>query len=226
MLYFADFFDNKTMEHKLNKENKPVQPLQVGITGGIGSGKTTACKIFESFGIPVYNADERAKQIMVEDEDLKQEIVKNFGVNAYFPDGQLNREFLANIVFNEPGRLKILNSLVHPAVGLDGLKWHQSQTGVPYTIREAALLIESGSYKMMDYLILVTAPEQVRIERVMTRDNTTEAAVLARMEKQMPEQEKATYADFCINNDSRSSLIKQVFEIHQQLKKLAAPEPH
>ena len=201
--------------HQLESLVKP--PLQIGLTGGIGSGKTTVCKIFEQIGIPIYYADDRAKQLMVEDGRIIKQIIELFGQDAYLQAGGLNRAFIAGIVFNDPKKLQALNSIVHPAVGKDGTEWHHQQIGVPYTIREAALMIESGNYKAMDKLIVVSAPKQLRIERVMKRDNVNEVAVLARMNQQLAEEEKMKFADFRIINDWRASLIKQVWKIHQQL---------
>lgn len=195
--------------------------LQVGITGGIGSGKTTVCQLFETLGIPVYYADIRAKELMVEDPDLAAAIRNTFGEKAYTPEGQLDRAFLAGIVFKDPEKLAQLNGLVHPAVGRDSERWQARQQGVPYTLREAALIYESGSFKHLDKVIVVTAPRELRLQRVMKRDNTSRSAIEARMSKQMPEEEKAARADFIINNDGKHSLIRQVLEIHRQLLHLA-----
>lgn len=190
---------------------------QIGITGGIGSGKTTVCNIFEYFGIPVYYADDRAKYLMTNDTDLVEAIKESFGEDAYFDDGSLNRAYLGNIVFSNPQKLKVLNGLVHPAVHKDGAMWHSLQRDVPYTLNEAALMVESGGYKRMDKLIVVTAPEELRIERVMKRDKTTAAAVRARMNNQLSEEEKVLHADHVIYNDGSHSLIEQVFIIHRRL---------
>ena len=191
--------------------------LKVGITGGIGSGKTTVCKIFETLGIPVYYADERAKRLMTEDMELVAAIKKLFGEDAYFPDGNLDRGFIASIVFNDRKILDRLNDLVHPVVAKDGEKWHLEQQDVPYTLKEAALLIESGSHLLLDKIITVTAPLELRIQRVMARDKAERAAVEARINKQMPESEKVKIADFVIKNDGSMSLIKQVLKIHTDL---------
>ena len=144
---------------------------RIGITGGIGSGKTTVCKIFESLGIPVYYADDRAKVLMTENKKLVDEIKKLIGDKSYFEDGSLNRQYIASVVFKNKNKLEQLNSLVHPAVAKDGILWQQSQSVVPYTLKEAALLIESGSFQALDYLITVWAPKETRIQRVIKRDN-------------------------------------------------------
>jgi len=189
---------------------------KIGITGGIGSGKTTVCKIFESLDIPVYYADDRAKAIMVEDADLVKGIKNVLGDESYFEDGTLNRQHLASIVFHDAEKLKQLNALVHPAVAKDTIRWQQSQSLVPYTLKEAALLIESGGYQALDYLITVWAPREVRIQRVLKRDNTTRTEVEARMNKQMPEFEKLKTAHFVIINDGERSLVEQVVKLHRR----------
>lgn len=193
--------------------------LKVGITGNMGSGKTTVCQIFEVLGIPVYYADERAKQLMVEEEDLVAGIKALFGPEAYHDDGSLNRDHIARKAFSDPDKLKQLNGLVHPAVARDTLRWQagQEKKKVPYTLREAALLYESGSDKWLDKIIVVSAPENIRIQRVMKRDRSSEKEIKARMDKQMPEAEKVARADFVIQNDGSRSLIEQVIHIHQQL---------
>jgi len=208
------------MEKDNSLKKQSLKPLLIGITGGIGSGKTTVCKIFEFLGIPVYYADDRAKKIMVENPYVIEKIIDEFGADSYFADGKLNRAFIANIVFNDAKKLNVLNNIVHPAVREDGQTWHQSLGNVPYAIKEAALMIESENYQLMDKLVLVTAPEQMRIKRVMLRDSTSKKEVISRMKKQMPELEKIAYANYIIRNDGTKSLIKQVFGIHQELKGL------
>ncbi|RMF24535.1 MAG: dephospho-CoA kinase [Bacteroidetes bacterium] len=203
-------------------EQKP-GPLKVGITGGIGSGKTTVCRIFELLGVPVYYADERAKWLMTHDPELRHRIRERFGTEAYLPDGTLNRAFLAKQVFHDPEKLRGLNALVHPAVHADAARWHleQSRKGASYTLREAALLFESGSYRHLDRMIVVTAPEELRIRRVMQRDGVSREAVRARMRHQWPEAEKAARADFLIQNDGEHLLLPQVLRVHRDLLNLA-----
>lgn len=191
--------------------------LKIGITGGIGSGKTTVCKMFEILGIPVYYADSRAKALMTEDPHLVAQIKNLLGKKVYRKDGSLDRKRIAKIVFNDKEKLSQLNALVHPAVAIDGDRWHKSQTNVPYTLKEAALLVESGSYKSMDYLISVWAPKELRIERVQIRDNASREEVEARIDKQMPEIEKLIAADLVIINDEKTSLIEQIVTIHKFL---------
>ncbi|MDC3210139.1 MAG: dephospho-CoA kinase [Saprospiraceae bacterium] len=191
---------------------------RIGITGGIGSGKTTVCKIFESLGIPVYYADDRAKVLMTENKKLVDEIKKLIGDKSYFEDGSLNRQYIASVVFKNKNKLEQLNSLVHPAVAKDGILWQQSQSVVPYTLKEAALLIESGSFQALDYLITVWAPKETRIQRVIKRDNITRHEVEARIDKQIPEFEKLRLAQFVIINDGKKSLVQQVQKLHQRFK--------
>jgi dephospho-CoA kinase len=193
--------------------------LKIGITGGIGSGKSTVCRLFEKLGIPIYFADDRAKWLMNSQEDLKEKLILNFGSLVYNEAGELDRGYLANIVFNDNAKLEILNGIVHPAVFEDGVKWQEKQEalGVKYTLKEAALLFETGSYLGLDKIIVVTAPEEVRIKRVMARDNITEEEVMARINKQMPQAEKEKKADFIITNIAWESLNIQASAIHEDL---------
>ncbi len=195
-----------------------MKKLKVGITGGIGSGKTTVCKIFETLGIPVYYADDRAKALMVEDEKLITNIKNLFGEEAYLPDGELNRKHIADIAFHNPLKLKELNAVVHPAVLEDGNRWHAEQKDAPYTLKEAALIFESDSYQHLDKIITVFAPQNVRLERVLLRGgNLTKEDIEARMSKQLPEEEKMKRANFIIYNDGEQALIPQVMKIHRLL---------
>lgn len=189
---------------------------KVGITGGIGSGKTTVCHIFATLGIPVYSADERAKILMTEDDELRAQITHIFGTEAYLADKTLNRKHLSSIVFGDKDKLKALEAVVHPAVHRDGENWHNAQENVPYTLKEAALLIENGSYKEFDEMIMVYTPEETRIERVMVRDKTTREAVEARIKAQMSDEEKVKLCDYVIYNDGKKA-IQQVLEVHEIL---------
>jgi len=203
------------MPDKLNTSNC----LRAGITGGIGSGKTTVCHIFETLGIPVYDADYWAKWLITNDPEVKQAITGLFGPEAYLPDGAYNRALVAGIVFQAPAKLAALNAAVHPAVERHARAWHdeQAQKGAPYTLKEAALLVENGSHQFLDMLIVVTAPEELRIRRVMERDGISETAVRARMANQLPEAEKVRVADFVIVNDGAQSLVQQVWAVHRVL---------
>jgi len=188
--------------------------LLIGITGGIGSGKTTVCKIFESMGIPTFNADIVSKTIMSTDLKLIAAIKEAFGNEIYSDTDELNRAELASIVFSDQKALNLLNSLVHPAVIQASIEWANAQTG-PYALRESALLFESGAYKQCDYNVLVSSPEEIRVERVMKRDDVDEQSVRSRMSKQMKEDEKAKLADFTIVNDEKTALVPQVLKLHE-----------
>jgi dephospho-CoA kinase len=193
---------------------------RVGVTGGIGSGKTMVCRIFQdALGIPVFYADHWAKMLIEEDPDLRQGVINLFGPEAYDLEGRYNRTLVASIVFREPEKLAALNALVHPAVENAAQEWHlkQSELGVSYTIKEAALLVESGSYQHLDFLLVVTAPEQLRLERVMQRDGLNAEQVLARMRRQLPESDKLALADFVVQNDGSRMLLPQIWQIHQQI---------
>ena len=192
--------------------------LKVGITGGIGSGKTTVCKIFEVLGIPIYYADDKAKHLMVADETLVAQIKEEFGEESY-SNGQLNREYLAEKVFNDKFALSKLNALVHPAVFKDVQKWMRNFESQPYVLEEAALLFETGSYKMLDRVISVYAPIEERITRLKARDNATYEQVIARMKFQYSDEEKRDKADYVIYNDGSHKLIPQVLAIHHILLK-------
>jgi dephospho-CoA kinase len=189
--------------------------LKVGITGGIGSGKSTVAKIFAVLGVPVYYADDASKRIMNADPDVIQSIIKHFGQVSY-TDGVLNRSFLAAQVFNSKEKLELLNSLVHPATIIDADKWLQAQKA-PYVIKEAALLFESGSYAALDYVIGVSAPYPLRLSRTMARDGVDRAQVMARMNRQIDENIKMKLCDFIIYNDEVQLLIPQVLALHEKL---------
>lgn len=189
----------------------------IGITGGIGSGKTTTCQIFEQIGVPVYYADVRAKQLMAQGP-LKSKIIQAFGERAYH-NGQLDRAYLAKEVFNSKERLSVLNGLVHPAVADDFEEWLEENEKASYVLKEAAILFESGAHQAVDYTVLVIAPEEVRINRVVERDGTTHDEVMQRMKSQWTQERKAKLADFIINNSGSELLIPQVLELHQKFSK-------
>lgn len=192
-------------------------PLQIGVTGGIGSGKSLVCKIFHCLGAPVYDADSHAKELMTTDGILVSEIKKEFGVLSYNVDGSLNRAYLSSTVFNDPERLKALNSLVHPRVGKDYKQWLEQQKMHSYVLKEAALLFESGSYQLLDKVIVVHANQKLRLQRVLKRDHhRTADQVLTIMKNQMSEEEKLKRADFMIRNDETTLLIPQVVSLHQR----------
>jgi dephospho-CoA kinase len=191
--------------------------MLIGITGGIGSGKSTVAKIFNILGIPIYSADDRAKWLMANDTDLKDQIISSFGKESYFEDGSLNRSYLASRVFNDEEKVSIINSLVHPAVKKDFEKWVLKQNS-PYVLKEAALLFETGSYMDLDKVINVSAPLKIRINRIMLRDpQRSENQINDIINKQLPDEEKNLKADFVIKNSDNRLLIPQVMQIHQLL---------
>ena len=189
--------------------------LKVGLTGGIGSGKTTVAEIFASFGIPVYNSDDRAKYLMESDASLRNAIIENFGEESYRSEG-LNRLYLSQEVFSDKSKLQKLNSLVHPVVSDDFNAWCKEQSA-PFILKEAAILIESGAYKGLDKIIVVTASENTRIDRVIDRDKVKAGEVRHRMNNQMTDSARLEYADFVIDNDGKEMLISQVKEIFSSL---------
>lgn len=196
--------------------------LKVGITGGIGSGKSVVCRVFALLGIPVYDSDHRAKWVMAHDPVLRQELIRAFGESTYDAAGHLNRPYLANLVFNQPQQLAVLNSLVHPRVKADFESWTKAAHQAPYILKEAALMYESQAHKQVQRIITVSAPEEVRIARVLRRDpHRKEADVKAIIDKQLPEAERQARADFVIQNDERQLIIPQVLTIHRQLLELA-----
>lgn len=190
--------------------------LKIGITGNIGSGKTTVSKLFELIGIPVFYADDAAKILMVTDEVLIAGIKQTFGAKSYLDDKTLNRKHIADIVFNDEAQLAKLNALVHPAVfrAFDSWAEQEIKDGVPYVLKEAAVLFESSSYKFCDKTIMVTAPLDLRIKRVMHRDNITRQEVLNREARQFPEEKKIQLADYVIKNDESELVIPQVLKLH------------
>ena len=193
--------------------------IKIGLTGGIGSGKSTVAQIFEVIGIPVYYADAASKRLMSEDDELKNKIKRAFGEESYINDN-LNRRYLSGIIFKDPAKTKLLNSLVHPATIKDAAAWMQMQS-TPYVIKEAALIFESGSNKDLDYVIGVKSPAELRIKRAMVRDNISAAQVQARIDRQMDEEEKMRLCDYVIVNDEHQMLIPQVLALHEIFLKLA-----
>ena len=189
--------------------------MVVGLTGGIGSGKSTIAKAFAALGIAVFNSDEQAKALIANNAQVKKRIMAAFGEEAY-QNGEYNRAYIAQIVFNNSEKLAILNGIVHPALAKYFNQWAKKQTS-PYVLKEAAILFESGSYKDCNYIITVTAPEQVRIARVMARDHCTEAQVHARMAQQWSDAQRIALSDAVIENIDLESAKEQVKRIHFQL---------
>lgn len=194
---------------------------KIGITGGIGAGKSLICKLFELLGIPNYPADFRAKWLQENDSELIVQIKENFGEKSYLPEGQLNRTYLSEQVFADDNKLEQLNSLVHPAVAKDFENWCQQHQQKPYILKEAALLFESGSYQKLDATINVHAAAELRLQRTLSRDpHRKENDVLTIMNKQLSDAERLKLADYIIYNDESKSIIKQVISLDHQLKGL------
>lgn len=191
--------------------------IKVGITGGIGSGKTTVCKVFRVLGIPVFEADTTAKQLMNTDAELRKNLIGLFGTAVYQPDQTIDRKYLAGIVFTNPSLLAQLNELVHPVVRKAFEEWYLIQHS-PYVLHEAAILFESGFYHMMDKTITVVTSEKQRIERVVKRDRLTVELVKQRMKNQWSDDEKIKLADFVIGNNDRELIIPQIVEIDKKIR--------
>lgn len=189
----------------------------IGITGGIGSGKSTVCKVFKLLGVPVFEADIVAGKLINSNSEIRNELVQLFGNDIYSTDKKLNRKKLAELIFNSDVLLEKVNNIVHPAVRNEFLNWIKQQKPA-YVIHEAAILFESGFYKMMDFTILVSASEELRLERVMMRDNISREQVMARMAKQWTDAEKRKLATLELVNDNKNLLIPQIIEIDKKLK--------
>jgi dephospho-CoA kinase len=190
--------------------------IKVGVTGGIGSGKSMVCEVFARLGIRVYHADDQAKILMNDAIHIRQQLTEKFGQEIY-KDNQLNRPLLANIIFNDKAAITFVNSIVHPAVADNFEAWCASEVPGPYVIEEAALLFESGAYNLMDKMVTVCAPFDVRLKRVMLRDNVTEEQVLRRMNNQLSEGERLKQSDFVVYNDEKTSILEQVLKLHKLL---------
>lgn len=194
------------------------KPPYIGLTGGIGAGKSTVAHVFRSLGIPVYLADDRAKWLTANDELIRSKVSKHFGTAAFQEEGTLNRSYLAKQIFNDPEKARLLESWVHPAVARDFENWARQHQDKPYLLKEAALLFEAESHKNLDWIIVVTAPDELRIRRVLSRDpHRDEAQVKAIIEKQIPQHVKAANADFVIQNDEKNMIIPQVLRVHAAL---------
>ncbi|SHF83703.1 dephospho-CoA kinase [Mariniphaga anaerophila] len=192
--------------------------LAVGITGGIGSGKSTVCNVFRVLGVPVFEADAVAKSLYNTNKPIKSGLIHLFGESIYTPDGNLDRKKLASEIFNNDIQLAKVNELVHPVVRKEFENWINMQQNAPYIIHEAAILFESGLYRMMDFTLLVTAPEEQRVARVMARDNATEEMVHERMAKQWSEEKKKPLASKILVNDNKNLIIPEIIQIDRNLK--------
>jgi len=191
--------------------------IKIGITGGIGSGKSTVCKVFKIMGIPVFEADTVAKQLMTSDPEIRQLLIKSFGTTVYLPDRSIDRKYLAGLVFNDESLLAKLNGIVHPAVLKEFYEWCSTKQ-TPYVLHEAAILFESGFYKMMDKIIAVITAEDERIERVIKRDGATIELVRQRIQNQISDAERIKMADFVISNNDNELIIPQILTIDKKLR--------
>lgn len=194
--------------------------LKVGLTGGIGSGKSTIASIFEMLGIPVYYADEATKRLMNTSPKIKEAILKNFGEQSYI-NGELDRKFIASIVFSNKEKLELLNSITHPATIEDAEKWMSEQNS-PYALKEAALLFESGAAEKLDYVIGIYAPQHIRVKRVMERDKVPVEEVMKRISRQIDEEMKMKLCNFVITNNEQKLVIPQVLELDKKLREIAS----
>jgi len=191
--------------------------IKVGITGGIGSGKSTICQFFRSIGIPVFEADTEAKKLVNNSDSIRYQLKALFGSDIYLPDRTIDRKKLASLIFNSPPLLQKVNNIIHPEVRKYFFQWCEKQQ-TPYIIHEAAIMFESGFYEMMDYTVLVTAPEEIRIQRVMAREETDADSVRARMEKQWKDEKKAELANFVIRNDGTELVVPQLVKLDKQFR--------
>ena len=191
--------------------------LKIGITGGIGSGKSTVCRVFSALGIPVFEADRIAKELMNTSVEIHEKLVNLFGASVYLPDQTIDRKYLAGIVFNDRSLLAQLNAIVHPVVRQTFFDWCDKQKS-PYIIHEAAILFESGFYKMMDKTITVVTSENERIQRVMKRDGLTLELVKERIRNQWTDDERIKLADFVIGNNDNELIIPQIIEIDKKIR--------
>lgn len=193
--------------------------IKIGITGGIGSGKTTVCKVFELLGVPVYYADIEAKQILNSNLEVKKNIITTFGNSVLNDEDKIDKKKLASLVFNNKENLEKLNSIVHPAVREHFENWIQQHSTQKYILKEAAILFESGSYKLVDKIITVVAPLELKISRTIQRDKVTQAEVELRISNQLNDDEKIKRSQFVIHNDEQQLLIPQILKIHDQITK-------
>jgi dephospho-CoA kinase len=193
--------------------------MKIGITGGMGSGKTTVCAIFENLGIPVYYADVMAKKLLVSDKDIKSKIKNLLGKEVYFKNGRPDRSMIAAKVFTDKKLLESLNAIIHPAVHKDFERFYNKyKNNSSYVLNEAALLVENGSFERFDKLIVVSCPEKIRIQRVQKRDKLSIEDIRKRLQNQLPEEEKIKLAHFIIDNSGEKALIPQILEIHKMLR--------
>jgi dephospho-CoA kinase len=192
--------------------------IKVGVTGGIGSGKSLICQVFSHLGVPVYTADEAAKYLMDHDPEIKKALTGVFGATIY-EGGKLNRSKLSGLIFDNPRLLADVNRIVHPGVRHNFSEWCSSFSGVPFVIQESAILFESKSYSLFDFIILVTAPEEIRIQRVLSRPGMTREKILGIMKNQFTEEEKISRSHFVISNDETTLILPLILKIYAEICK-------
>jgi len=191
--------------------------LKVGITGGIGSGKSTICNVLKNLGVPIFSSDDVGKQLLNNDDNLKRLIKKTFDSDMFTSTGSLDRERMAKLVFNNPDELKKLNELVHPRVKAEFDSWCKKNEKRPYVVKEAAILFETGQHKELDKMVTVFCPKEERIQRILKRDDTTQGSIEKRMIHQFSDAERNALADYIILNDGKEDLLPQVMELHELL---------
>lgn len=191
--------------------------IKVGLTGSIGSGKSLISSVFSKLGVPVFDSDSSAKELYKSDFILKGLIQDAFGKESYLDSGDLNKKYIAKIIFNDKEKLNLINKIVHPRVKLDFEKWLTENNNAKYVIKEAAILIESDAYQHMDKIIVVSAPLELRIERVIQRDNLNEPEIRKRINNQLSEDDLLKFADFVISNNGKDAVLPQILKIHKQL---------
>ena len=190
--------------------------MKIGVTGGIGSGKSVVCRIFSTIGIPVYDSDTRAKELMEQDAGVVSAIKQLFGEDAY-DDGKLNRSYISSRVFNDNTLLASLNQVVHPAVAKDFIQWTQKHPEAPFVIKEAAIMFESGANTQVDKIINITAPEDLRIRRIIARDGRSEEQIKKIISKQLSDEERNQLSDYVIVNDDKHMVLPQVLQIRESI---------
>lgn len=192
--------------------------IRVGVTGGIGSGKSLVCHVFSQLGIPVYTADEEAKHLMDHNPQIKKGLTGIFG-DSIFADGKLNRKMLSDMIFDDPVLLSDVNRIIHPVVIKDFLDWCGSFTSAPFVIQESAILFETNAINLFDFIILVTAPLEIRIQRVLNRSGMTREKVMRIIKNQLPEEEKIVRSHFVIKNDDSTLILPRILSINTEIRK-------
>lgn len=190
--------------------------MNIGVTGGIGSGKSIVCRLFSCLDIPVYDADTRAKWLTNHDPAIREAIITLLGAESYTASGEYNRAFVSSLVFQNADLLKELNGIIHPAVMKDTEVWMEKNSAFPYLIKEAAIMNKAGEHNNLDYVVVVQAPVALRLSRIKGRDkNRSEEEIKAIIKRQISDEERDQIADFTINNDENAALIPQVLQLHK-----------